>query len=327
MKDGHGVSGHCILVELGSEYRCGDTISEEYRLYHGGSLSVGAGRACAADGAATASGRTISVRPDVGALVDRKEYYRRDVWVGSSGSRPYVGVQKETTLRFGQDERAILLPSAFFVEDFEPSAGSVTLVMRNLTPAAELHKSDGAGTYSKMDRDSDGLLEFALEELQRGLIAIYYPGPSGRRVVFGLAARDPEGNVNDLGKSNTYEPEARSFTLDAVLALSPQEVEVDPQTGYQRAGPFGGLETVIESVRAGSSRDGTVRLVLKHAVSGDRLEMHEHVDDVVGSWIDGGHGYALTVSDRLTPSAKEAIAHIYKRVCGRADARACPELG
>ena len=87
---------------------------------------------------ASASVRTISVRPDIAAEVPQKDYYARDVLIRESGPRPYVGERKTAFLQFGRDDRAILLPSLFLVEDFD-------------TPASRRHNRDaqpalGSGT-------------------------------------------------------------------------------------------------------------------------------------------------------------------------------------
>ena len=265
---------------------------------------------------ASASVRTISVRPDVTVEVEKKDYYTRDVLVRKSHAAPYVGVQRiGAPLRFGKDDHAILPPSEFFVEDFDTSASNITIVMRNLISPAELHRSDGAGSYVRIMPESDGSLEFALDELQQGLIAIYLPAPSGKQIAFTLEAEDSDGNSNDIGRSNTYQKGARSFSFDAVLKLAPEKLEVDLQTGYQRAIPFDGLELVIERVRGKTSGEGVLRVVLENAVSGDRLLMRRSVSGVVGSWSDGGHRYTLTVSNSNTTSARiaEALEEIYYR--------------
>ena len=135
---------------------------------------------------ATASERTISVRPDLQVEVDKQDYYTRDVLVRASGSMPYVGVQEFSTLRFGDDDRAILLSSEFFVEDFDSSAADITIVMTELLAGATLQKRDNAGSYS----DIIAPLEFTLAELQQGLIAIYMPGALGEKITFELKAKD-----------------------------------------------------------------------------------------------------------------------------------------
>ena len=65
---------------------------------------------------------------------------------------PYVGeqenlqqgVQESRLLKFGQDDRATLLPSEFRVEDFDTSPSDVTIVMRSLTAGVDTaQKSDG----------------------------------------------------------------------------------------------------------------------------------------------------------------------------------------
>ena len=78
---------------------------------------------------ADASVRTISIRPDTASFrpdivaeVLQKDYYTRDVLVRESGPRPYVDVQKFSSLKFGEDDRAILSPFEFLVEDFDTSA-------------------------------------------------------------------------------------------------------------------------------------------------------------------------------------------------------------
>ena len=103
----------------------------------------------------SASIRTISVRPDIAAEVPQKDYYTRDVLIRRHAA-PYVGVQKLSYLKFGTDDRAILSPSEFLVEDFDTSPSDVTIVMRSLLSGAELHKSDGSGGYTSITPESDG---------------------------------------------------------------------------------------------------------------------------------------------------------------------------
>ena len=246
----------------------------------------------------SASIRTISVRPDMAAEVPQKDYYTRDVLVRESGPRPYVGVQKFSSLKFGQDDRAILSSSEFWVEDFDTPASVVTIVMRELSVGATLHKSDGSGGYDPVGPESDGSYEFTLEELQQGLIAIYLSSPLGKKLTFELEARDADSNWNDVGKSNTHEKGVREFELTGVLALSPEELETDLETGHQKAVPFGGLEQMIETARSKSSRDGALYIVLKNGVSGDRLLMLKSVGGITGAWSHRGHRYTLTVSER-----------------------------
>ena len=266
----------------------------------------------------SASVRTISVRPDVPGEVEKKDYYVRDVLVRKSHAAPYIGVQKFSHLKFRPDDRAILSSSQFWVEDFDTLASVVTIVMRELSAGAELHKSDGSGGYTKITPESDASLEFTLEEFQQGLIAIYLSSPLGKKLTFELEARDSNGNWNDVGKSNTYEKGVREFELTAVLALSPEELETDLETdletGHQKAVPFGGLEQLIETARSKSSRDGVLRIALVNAVSGDRLLMYKSVDGVRGKG-DGAHRYTLAVSNGSTTSARiaEALAEIYYR--------------
>ena len=233
---------------------------------------------------ASASVRTISVRPDIAAEVPQKDYYARDVLIRESGPRPYVGERKTVFLQFGQDDRVILLPSLFLVEDFDTSASDVTIVMRSLLSGAELHKSDGSGGYTKIMPENDASLEFTLEEFQQGLIAIYLSNPLGRTITFELEAKDNAGNWNDIDTSNTHDERVREFTFYGVLAFSPAELEVDLQTGYQKAVPFGGLEQMIEEVRSSTNRIGAVSILLRNAVQGDRLVMRKSVSGVVGSW-------------------------------------------
>ena len=260
--------------------------------------------------------RTISVRPDIPEDVDEKDYYTRDVLVRESSPKPYVGVQRiGVPLRFGEDERAILSPSELLVEDFDTSASNVTIVMRNLMSPAELHRSDGAGSYVRIMPESDDSLEFALDEFQQGRIAIYLPDPIGKEVEFTLEAIDSNGNRNDISKSNIYQKGARSFSFDVVEPLSSKELEVDLQTGYQKAFPLGRLEPVIEKVRARTSRDGVLRVVLKHATLGDLLVMRKSVSGIRQAWSHREYRYTLTVSDGTTTSAsiEEALAQIYYR--------------
>ena len=267
----------------------------------------------------SASVRTISVRPDVAEEVEKKDYYTRDILVRKSGPRPYVGVQEVLHLKFGQDDRAILSSSEFLVEDFDSSASDVMIVMRNLVSGAELQKRNAiSGSYDPITLPS-GSLEFSLEDMQKGLIAIHFANPVGRTITFGLEARDGNGNWNDVGKSNsksnTDQRGVRAFSLTGVLALSPEELETDLETGHQKAVPFGGLERMIETVRSSSSRDGALHIVLKHAVSGDRLSMRNSVSGVTGAWAEGGHRYTLTVSNGATTSAQidAALAQVYYR--------------
>ena len=164
-------------------------------------------------------------------------------------------MQKLPALKFGQDDRAILSPSEFLVEDFDTSASGVTIVMRDLSAGATLQKRDASGVYRSIKRESDGSYAFKLDALQKGLIAIYLPSPLGEKLTFELEARDSDGLWSDIGTDNTHTRGVRLFEFDAVLALSPEELEVDLETGYQRAVPFGGLEKMIEEAR--SSTDGT----------------------------------------------------------------------
>ena len=260
---------------------------------------------------ATASDRTISVRPDLQVEVDKQDY-TRDVLVRASGSRPYVGEQEFFMLSFGDDDRAILLSSEFFVEDFDSSAADITIVMTELLAGATLQKSDNAGSYS----DIIAPLEFTLAELQQGLIAIYMPGALGKEITFELKAKDEVvNNWNDIGTGNTYVGGVRAFELDAVLGLSSEALEVDVQTGYQRAVPFGGLKGKIETVRGETSRDGALRITLENATSGDRLVMRKSVAGITGAWSDQGHVYTLTVSDTNISSEDidTAVSEVYYR--------------
>ena len=259
---------------------------------------------------ATASERTISVRPDLQVEVDKQDYYTRDVLVRASGSRPYVGVQEFSTLRFGDDDRAILLSSEFFVEDFDSSAADITIVMTELLAGATLQKSDNAGSYS----DIIAPLEFTLAELQQGLIAIYMPGALGKKITFELKAKDDGSLWSDIGTSNTYVGGVRAFELEAVLGLSSEALEVDVQTGYQRAVPFGGLKGKIETVRGATSRDGALRITLENATPGDRLVMRKSVTGIAGAWSDRGHVYTLTVSDTISSEDIDtAVSEVYYR--------------
>ena len=265
---------------------------------------------------AGASARTISVRRDIATEVLKKDYYMRDILVSESGPRPYVGVQRMgVPLRFGKDDRAFLLSSAIFMEDFDSSASDVTIVMHDLTSPATLQRNDGDGNYTSITPEDDDSYAFTLDELQQGLIAIFLTNPRGRNITFGLKAKDSSGNWNDVGKSNTYERGVQSFSLYAFQDLSSQELEVDVQTGYQKAVPFAGLTTLIEAVRLKTSRDGVLHVVLENGVSGDRLVMRKSVSDIAGTWSDAGHRYALTVSDGATTSAQidQALAQIYYR--------------
>ena len=267
---------------------------------------------------ASASFATISVRPDIAAEVPRKDYYARDVLVRESGPRPYVGEQQSIFLRFRRNGLTVLSSSEFFVEDFDTLASNVTIVMRNLTSTATLQKKDNNGVYQDITPESDASLEFTLEELQQGLIAMYLPELVPQTIVFTLEARDINGNWNDIVKGNTSQNGgrgARSFELYAVTELAPQELEVDLQTGYQRVSPFGGFGPVFEAIRSNGSRSGVVHVVLRNAVAGDRLEMRKSVSGVRGGWSHGGHRYALRVSDGTTTSTKiaEALAEVYYR--------------
>ena len=264
---------------------------------------------------ASASLRTISLRPDVAEEVEKKDYYTRDILVRKSGPRPYVGVQEVLHLKFGQDDRAILSSSEFLLEDFDSSASDVMIVMRNLVSGAELQKRNAiSGSYDPITPQS-GSLEFSLEDMQKGLMAIHFANPVGRTITFGLEARDGNGNWNDVGKSNTDQRGVRAFSLTGVLALSPEELETDLETGHQKAVPFGGLERMIETARSNSSPNGALHIVLKHAVSGDRLVMRNSVDGVTGRWSERGHRYTLKVLHGITTSAKiaEALAEVYYR--------------
>ena len=165
----------------------------------------------------SASVRTISVRPDIAAEVPQKDYYARDVLIRESGPRPYIGERKTVFLQFGRDDRAILLPSLFVLEDFDTSASDVTIVMRSLLSGAELHKSDGSGGYTKIMPESDASLEFTLEEFQQGSIAIYLSNSLGRNITFELEAEDDAGNRSDISKSNTHDERVREFTFYGVL--------------------------------------------------------------------------------------------------------------
>ena len=267
---------------------------------------------------AGASVRTISVRPDIAEEVPQKDYYARDVLVPESGPKPYVGEQKTVLLQFGQDDRAILSPSEFLVEDFDTPASKVMIVVRKSTPTATLptlQRNDGTGTYTSITPESDGSLEFKLEKLQQGLIAVYLSDPAGKKVEFDLEARDDDGNWNDIGKSNTYQKGARSFSFYGIQEPAPEDLEVDLQTGYQKAFPFKGLEGVIETARSDSSRDGALHIVLRNAVQGDLLVIRKSVSGITGGSVEGGHHYALTVSDGATTSEKiaEALGEIYYR--------------
>ena len=263
----------------------------------------------------SASIRTISVRPDIAAKVPQKDYYTRDVLIRESGSRPYVGVQKFSSLKFGQDDRAILSPSEFLVEDFDTSASVVTIVMSELSAGATLYKRNDFGIYVLISPESDGSLEFTLEDLQQGLMAIDLASPLGKELSFKLEARDGDSNWNDVGKSNTREKGVRTFELTGVLALSPEELETDLETGHQKAVPFGGLEKMIEEARSSTDGTGALSIALRNAVPGDRLLMRKSVSGITGAWSEGGHRYILTVSDGTTTSARidEALAQIYYR--------------
>ena len=191
--------------------------------------------------------------------------------------------------------------------------------MRNLVSGAELQKRNAiSGSYDPITLPS-GSLEFSLEDMQKGLIAIHFVNPVGRTITFGLEARDGNGNWNDVGKSNsksnTDQRGVREFSLTGVLALSPEELETDLETGHQKAVPFGGLEQLIETTRSESSQDGVLHVVLKNASLGDRLLMRKSVSGITGAWSHGGHRYTLTVSDTNITSKQiaEALAQIYYR--------------
>ena len=262
-----------------------------------------------------ASARTISVRPDMTAEVRKKDYYARDVLIRKSHEAPYVGVQKMSYLKFGTDDRAILSSSEFLVEDFDTSASRITIVMRELSSGATLQKKNDAGSYHPVEPESDGSLEFTLEDLQQDLIAVYSSNPTGKMIVFTLEAKDDDGHWSDVGESNAYRRGVRWFSLVSVPLLSPEELEVDSQTGYQKAFPFGSVEKMIETARSNGSGDGSLHIVLAHAVSGDRLVMRESVSGITGAWSEEEHSYTLTVSDGATTSARidEALAQIYYR--------------
>ena len=263
----------------------------------------------------SASVRTISVRPDMTAEVRKKDYYVRDVLIRSPAA-PYVGVQKMSYLKFGTDDRAILSSSEFLVEDFDTSASRITIVMRELSAGATLQKRNAvSGVYRDIEPESDGSLEFTLEDLQQDLIAVYSSNPAGKMIVFTLEAKDDDGHWNDVGKSNTHRRGVRWFSLVSVPLLSPEELEVDSQTGYQKAFPFGNVEKMIETARSNGSGDGSLHIVLAHAVSGDRLVMRKSVSGITGAWSEEEHSYTLTVSDGATTSAQidQALAQIYYR--------------
>ena len=264
---------------------------------------------------AGASARTISVRPDVAAEVPQKDYYMRDVLVRESGPRPYVGMQKLPALEFGKDDRAILSPSEFLVEDFDTSASDVTIVMRELSSGATLQKRDASGVYRSIKRESDGSYAFKLDALQKGLIAIYLPSPLGEKLTFELEARDSDGLWSDTGTGNTLTRGVRRFEFEAVLEIAPEKLEVDLQTGYQKAVPFGGLEQMIEEVRSSTTRIGNLSILLRNAVQGDRLAMFESLAGITGRSSHQGRRYVLTVSDGDTTSVQidAALAQIYYR--------------
>ena len=264
---------------------------------------------------ATSRDATISLRPDVDSEVAKQDYYTRIVLLGASGSRPYIGEQEFFMLGFGQDDRAILPPSKFFVEDFDTSDSDVTIVMSELSVGATLHKSDGSGGYDPVTAALGDTYEFTLDELQKGLMAIHLASPLGKEVSFELKAKDEADNWNDIDTSNANTEGAREFAFNAVLELAPEKLEVDLETGYQKAVPFGGLEQMIQAVRLSTSLTGALHIVLEDAVSGDRLAMHGSVTGITGAWSDGGHRYILTVSDGATTNARieEALAQIRYR--------------
>ena len=268
------------------------------------------------------------------AEVPQKDYYTRDVLIRESGSRPYVDVQKFSALKFGKDDRAILSLSEFLVEDFDTSALAVTIVMSELSAGATLQKRNAvSGSYDPVTAESDGSLEFTLEDLQQGLMAIYLASPLGKKVKFELKAKDEGRRWNDIGTDNAFEGGVREFEFDPVLELAPEQLEVDLETGYQKAVPFGGLEEKIKEVRSSSnSLTGVLHIVLEDAVSGDRLVMHKSVPptevqesvaglsvttrlNITGASSDGGHRYTLTVSDGRITNAQidAALAQIYYR--------------
>ena len=147
---------------------------------------------------ASASFATISVRPDIAAEVPRKDYYARDVLVRESGPRPYVGEQQSTFLRFRRNGPTVLSSSEFLVEDFDTLASNVTIVMRNLTSTATLQKKDNNGVYQDITPESDASLEFTLEELQQGLIAMYLPELVPQTIAFTLEARDDQWTTGTI---------------------------------------------------------------------------------------------------------------------------------
>ena len=219
-------------------------------------------------------------------------------------------------LKFGTDDRAILSSSEFLVEDFDTSASRITIVMRELSAGATLQKRNAvSGVYRDIEPESDGSLEFSLEDLQQDLIAVYSSNPAGKMIVFTFEAKDDDGHWNDVGESNTHQRGVQSFSLVSVPLLSPEELEVDSQTGYQKAFPFGSVEKMIETARSDGNGDGSLHIVLEHAVSGDRLVMRESVSGITGAWSEEKHSYTLTVSDGAITSAQidQALAQIYYR--------------
>ena len=188
--------------------------------------------------------------------------------------------------------------------------------MRELSAGATLQKRNAvSGSYDPVESESDRSLEFTLEDLQQGLIAIYLPSPLGKKLTFELEARDSDGLWSDIGTGNTHTRGVRLFAFDAVPALSPEELETDLETGHQKAVPFGGLEKMIEEARSSTDGTGALSIALRNAVPGDRLLMRKSVSGIRGAWSEGEHSYTLTVSDGATTSAEiaEALAEIYYR--------------
>ena len=171
---------------------------------------------------ATARDATISLRPDVVSEVEKQDYYTRIVLLGASGSRPYIGEQQFFMLNFGKDDRAILPPYKFLVEDFDSSAEQITMVMSELSAGATLYKSDGSGGYDLVPAESDGSLEFTLKELQEGSMAIHLASPLGKEVSFELKAKDEADNWNDIDTSNANTEDARSLRLMRFWSLRPR---------------------------------------------------------------------------------------------------------
>ena len=138
-----------------------------------------------------ASATYRTVRPDIAeeeqlrdyyTEAQKKDYYTWDVLVRKSHTAPYVGVQEVLHLKFGEDDRAILSPSEFLVEDFDNSASDVTILTHNLSSGV-LQKNDDSGNYIPVAASSGDPYAFRLDALQKGLMAIHLANPVGRTIL------------------------------------------------------------------------------------------------------------------------------------------------